>query len=167
MRSGLFLLVLLLFGCGYHFPGQGGALPGSVQTLLVPLFINQTAEPQLENDLTNRVSERLARHKQVTVVEQRERADARLQGTIGHYSSRAIAYDSNDDISEYQATMVLNVKLLSLSADEVLWQNSLSWQVEYAAANDKALQQDLEQAAIEELNKRLADELLFRLLDDF
>jgi outer membrane lipopolysaccharide assembly protein LptE/RlpB len=167
MRSVLFLLLLLLSGCGYHFPGQGGSLPGSVSKLFVPLFINQTAEPRLENDLTNRVSERLARHKQVTMVERGEDADARLQGIIAHYSNRAVAYDSNDDISEYRATMVLNVKLLSLADAEVLWQNSLTWQVEYAAADDKALQQDLEQSAIEELNKRLADELLFRLLDDF
>lgn len=167
MRSVLFVLLLLLCGCGYHFPGQGGSLPGSVRTLFVPLFINQTAEPQLENDLTNRVSERLARHKQVTVVEQSEAADAQLQGTIGQYSSRALAYDSNDDISEYRATMVLNVKLLSLADDQLLWQNSLSWQVEYPAADDKGFQQDLEQAAIDELSERLADELLFRLLDDF
>ena len=163
----LFVSLLLLFGCGYHFPGQGGALPGGVKTLHIPLFVNRTAEPLLENEISNAVSEVFSRNSNISLVEKGAQAEAILEGEILSYSSGALSYDRNDDISEYRAAMQVGVRLRQASDGRLLWQGQISWDEDYLAADDKAVQEDLEQEAIEEVSLRLAEELLYRMLDDF
>lgn len=160
-------LVFGLAGCGYHFPGKGGALPGNVKKIYLPLFVNRTAEPRLESLLSNDVSEVFARNANIQQVEDQQQADAILQGVISHYTSSALSYDKNDNISEYRATMVVEVELRRVVDGRLLWKGTISWDDEYRAAADKAVQEDLEQAAIKEISLRIAEELLSRLLDDF
>ncbi len=161
------ILLLCLCGCGYHFPGKGGSLPGDVEKLYLPLFVNQSTEPQIENLLSNDVSEVFARNGNISQVGSEQLAEAVLDGVISSYSSRAISYDKNDDISEYRATMVIDVALRQVADGRLLWQGSVSWSNEYLADDDKTVQEDLERDAIEEISQRLSEELLSRLLDDF
>jgi outer membrane lipopolysaccharide assembly protein LptE/RlpB len=161
------LLLFALLGCGYHFPGKGGALPGEVERLYIPLFVNKTSEPQIENLLSNDVSEVFARNGNISQVESLQQAEAVLEGVISAYSSRAIAYGTNDDISEYRASMTIDVALRQVTDGRLLWQGSVSWNDEYIAADDKAVQEDLERDAIEEISLRIAEDLLSRILDDF
>ncbi len=162
----LLLLLFCLVGCGYNFPGKGD-LPAGVSRIYVPLFSNRSAEPLLENRLSSAVSEVFARNNRITLVENRDQAEAILEGDIRSYSTRAVAYDSNDDISEYRSQMLVDARLLQVTDGRLLWQGNVSWDDEYAAADDKALQEDLEQDAIDEISLRIAEELLYRLVDDF
>lgn len=169
MRIVLLLVVILcLSGCGYYFPGQGGTVPGQVNSIYIPLFVNRTAEPQLENRLTNKVSEVFSRRKSLSQVERPDLAEAILKGKIESYRSRPLAYDSQDNISEYRATMQVSAELLGGSEQQtVLWQAAETWSVDYLAADDKTRQEDLEDLAIEELSLRLAENLFYKFLDDF
>ncbi len=163
----LFLLLSCLPGCGYHFPGQSGALPGGVEKLYLPLFVNKTAEPQLEYKMTSRVSEVFSRNSKISQVENPISAEATLLGTVRDYTTRALSYDSNDNIGEYRAKMVVEAVLQSVGTEQSLWQGTVSWSAEYSASEDKSLQEDLEQQAIDEITLRLAEEILYQLLDDF
>jgi hypothetical protein len=154
-------------GCGYHFPGHDGALPGGVEKIYIPLFVNKTAEPQLENKLTSRVSEVFSRNSNISQVEKKESAEAILEGTIRDYKSTALSYDPNDDIGEYRSTMVVDVVLRRPETDEPLWKGTASWSEEYSSATNKNNQDDLEKIAIDEITLRLAEEILYQLLDDF
>lgn len=166
-RLTIMLLLLLFAGCGYNFPGHGSSLPGGVQKLYIPLLSNQTAEPELENILSSSVSEVFARNDNISQVESLQQAEAILEAKIISYRSRAISYSKNDDISEYRSTMVVEAKLRQQPDGRVLWQGQVTWSDEYRAADDKTIQEDFEQAAIDEISLRLAEELLYRLLDDF
>jgi len=163
----IFSLLLLLTGCGYHFPGKTGTLPGDVKLVQIPLFANRTAKPQLENKLSNRVSEVFARNKNITLVEQAAQADAVLEGVIRSYTAKALSYNKNDDISEYRASITVEAKLRQVKDGRLLWNGVLSWDESYIAADDKGRQSDLEDQAIDEIVLRLSEELLYRLLDDF
>lgn len=165
-RRVLLLALLLLAGCAYSFPGKG-TFPGGVNKLYVPLFKNATSEPLLENVLAGRLTEVLARREGLTLVEQAEEADAVLEGTIRSYRSRALSYAQNDDISEYRSTMIVDVQLMPREGGEALWKGTVSWDADYVAADDKALQEDLEKEAMEELSLRLSEELLYKMIDDF
>ena len=160
-------LLLLLSGCGYHFPGQAQTFPGEVRTVYLSLLVNRTAEPQLENQLGNMVSEVLARNGKISLVEDQKGAEAILEGVISGYETRALSYDRNDNISEYRSTMVFVAKLRRVKDGRVLWQGRISQDGEYSGVLDKALQEDLEQQAIEKISRRMADELSYRLLEDF
>lgn len=165
----LMVVILLtgLVGCGYHFPGKGGVLPGDVQMVYLPLFINKTSEPQLENLLSNNVSEVFARNANISQVENVQQAEAVLEGVVSSYRTRALSYDKNDDISEYRATMVIDVKLRQVTDGRLLWQGTISWDDEYPAADDKTAQEDFEHTAMEGISLRIVEELLSRMVDDF
>ncbi len=154
-------------GCGYHFPGQSGALPEGVEKLYIPLFINKTAEPQLESKMTSRVSEVFSRNSKISQVEKPISAEAVLLGTVRDYTTRALSYNSADNIGEYRSTMVVDVVLQQVETERPLWQGTISWSTEYSASEDKNLQEDLERQAIDEITLRLAEEILYQLLDDF
>ncbi len=163
----LLAIMLCLAGCGYHFPGQSGSLPGGVEKLYIPLFGNRTAEPQLEYQVTSQVSEVFSRNSHISQKETPGHAEAILEGTVRGYKTRALSYDSQDDIGEYRSTMILDVQLRLAETDELLWDGTVSWSAEYSSADDKSVQEDLEQQAIDEITLRLAEELLYQLLDDF
>ena len=163
----LVLILLCLSGCGYRFAGSAGALPGGVEKLHIPLFVNQTAVPQLEYQTTSRVSEVFSRNNKISQVEKPKRAEAILIGTVSSYSSRALSYDNQDRIGEYRSTMVIDAELRQVGTEEILWQGTVDWSSDYNAAVDKGVQEDYEQEAIDEIVLRLAEELLYRLLDDF
>jgi len=161
------ILSLVLTGCGYQFAGRNDSLPGGVQSVHLALFANQTAEPQLENLLANRVSEVFARSSSISQLENAELAEAVLSGEIRSYGSSAISYNQNDDISEYRVSMVVAARLRQVADGRALWQGTLNWSSEYPAADNKTLQEDLEQMAADEICLRLAEELHSRLTNNF
>ncbi len=169
MRLGVLLVLVfaVLSGCGYHLPGQGSDLPGNIRTLYIELFTNQTFEPSLENLVTNDLSEQFARKRSLRLVEDPSRADAVLSGAIAGYSTAAASYDRTDRITEYRATMKVSAVLRRFRDDKILWKGTVSWSEEYPADLDKAAQEDNEAAAIERISERVAEELFFRITDNF
>ncbi len=165
--TSLLLILFCLGGCGYNFVGQSGALPAGVEKVYIPLFVNQTAEPLLENELTNLVSEVFSRNSAVVQVGDSQLADAVLIGEITGYNSKALSYDQNDAIGEYRATLTVAVSLVATDAKSPLWNKEIKWSEIYRAVDDKGAQEDLEQQAIAEISRRLAEEILYQLLDDF
>lgn len=163
----LVLLSLLLPGCGYRLQGRTDALPGNVRNLYVELFRNDSYKPFLENALTNAVVGRFARHDRLEIVEQHARAEGILSGRIVGYSRSALSYDRDDRIAEYRSKITVNAVLRRADNGEVLWKGNVSWQEDYTASSDKALQDDREQAAIQVVSQRVADELFSRLIDNF
>ncbi len=161
------LLCFCLVGCGYHFPGKSGTLPGGVEKLYVPLFVNTTSESRLENKLNYRISQVFARSSKISQVNDREAAEAVLSGTITNYRSDALSYDRNDNIGEYRSSMTVDVVLQRTGSDEVLWKKRISWSSTYRAEGDKGAQYDLEGQAINEITLRIAEEILYQMLDDF
>ncbi len=166
MRLLLVVVALLLGACGYHFPGQGGSLPGGVERIHISMFDNLTREPLLENRLTTEIVNILSGRPNIRHVALEE-AEAELTGRILSYDSNSIAYQQGDQISKYRADMVVAVRLQRSDNQELLWDGTVRWQTEYDAAADKMLQGDDERLAQDELARRLAEEIFSRLLDDF
>jgi len=166
MRLLLVVVALLLGACGYHFPGQGGSLPGGVERIHISMFDNLTREPLLENRLTTEIVNILSGRPNIRHVALEE-AEAELTGRILSYDSNSIAYQQGDQISKYRADMVVAVRLQRSDNQELLWDGTVRWQTEYDAAADKMLQGDDERLAQDELARRLAEEIFSRMLDDF
>jgi len=161
------LICLLVSACGYHFRGEGDSLPGSVHRVYIEMIDNRTTEPFLENRLTNAVSRRFARKREVDVTAQRTTAEAILSGRITGYATSPISYDRNDDVVEYRSTMKTAFTLSRARDGKTLWKGTLSWSEEYFADADKSVQDDRESAAVISISDRLSDELLSHLLENF
>jgi outer membrane lipopolysaccharide assembly protein LptE/RlpB len=167
-RLPLLLVILsLLAGCGYHPPGRGGNLPAEVRTLHIELFANRTAEPFVENGITDLVTDEFARSRYLRLSEDKERADAVLSGAVSAYSTVPISYDRNDEITEYRSALTITATLRRAADGKVLWKGDLSWDEEYPSSDDKAVQEDNEAEAILLISDRLAEELYFRIVDNF
>ena len=162
------LLLGLLSGCGYHAPASGDAWVGQGgRTLYVELFANRTVEPYLDSVVTEEMAIRLARSRLVELTEQRGMADLVLDGAVTAFDSSVGAYDAADNISEYTASMTVKARLLRSSDGSVLWQAVLSRSETYPALVDKSLQQEGESLAARVVAKRIAEDLLARLLTTF
>jgi len=169
MRRFFLLLpcLLCLFGCGYHFPGSESNLPAEVRSLYIELFANRTVEPFLENRITTSVIDWFARRNPRQIVEGRSGAEGVLTGAVTKYETEPISYDRNDEITEYRSTMTISATLRQTSDDRVLWKGRLEWSEEYPASLDKAAQEDNEAEAIAVIAERLAQELYFRITENF
>jgi hypothetical protein len=162
------LLLILLSGCGYHAPAGGDVWVGQEgRTLYVELFANRTVEPYLDNIVTGEVATQLSRSRLVELTEQRSMADLVLDGTVTGFDSSVGAYDAADNISEYIASMTVKARLLRRSDGTVLWQGILARSETYPALVDKNLQQEGESLAARVVARRIAEDLLARLLTTF
>lgn len=172
MRRVLSLLAilagLLAAGCGYHAPGADDRWAGTGgRTLYVELFANRTAEPYLDNVVTDAVARQMARTRLATLSEDRAAADLLLGGTITAFGSSAVAYDAADTISEYRADLAVRAQLIRSADGAVLWQGDLRRGETYAALADKGAQKAAESDAARIAAQRIAEDLLAHLLEDF
>lgn len=172
MKKSLLVISLLvgmfLSGCGYHAPGSGDRWAGAGgRTLRVELIENQTSEPYLDTILSDEITTQFARSRLVEVTDRRDAADLLVTGEVTAFSSSALAYNPKDDISEYRAQLTANVRLLRRSDNAVLWQGTLSRGETYSSRDDKSLQQAGEGLAARVAARRLAEDLMARLTEDF
>ena len=107
-----------LGGCGYSFRGN---LPPHIQTVAVPVFVNKTTEPAVENTITAAVVDAFVNSGRLRVVPLGQ-ADSVLEGEIVGYSLQALAFDRNVNIQEYRLLVTLNLKLRDARRGGVLWQ---------------------------------------------
>ena len=116
-RSWLLLTALLLGGCGYSL---GGNLPGHIKTVAVPVFVNRTHEPAVENFLTRAVIDAFVTSGRLRVVRP-EDADAILEGEIVGYRLEALAFDPRANVREYRLWVTLNLRFRDVRKQAMLW----------------------------------------------
>jgi len=168
MRILLFLLVLLVLGCGYHVPGASDPwVGGDSRVVYVQLFENTTAQPYLDNYMTDALVEALSRSRLFELTENVDAAEVLIGGTVDSFTSSAVSYSSTDTISDYLATMGITVKLVQNSNDQVLWQEKMSRSETYSAAVNKNLQLEGERLTARQVARRLAEDVRAQLLNNF
>lgn len=161
------LLFLMLFsgGCGYHVAGKGGALPGGVTTLSIPVFANNTGKPDIEFTLSTAfVSEFV---NTVRIVD--KDAQAVMQGSIKSYTLTPISFAKNDITQEYRLTVALAVRIVREETLEVVWEDDNVVDYEDFSVNigDVAATRDRETAALKKLSKDTARLVKERMLEGF
>jgi outer membrane lipopolysaccharide assembly protein LptE/RlpB len=161
------ILVFSLGGCGYHLAGRGKVLPANVHSLYIQIFANRTYKSFLEDEVTNAVTEQFVLGTHLRLVENPAGADAILSGEVTAYTSRPIAYDRNDNILQYRASMTVSAVLKRAEDEKVLWKGNVTWTEAYSANQNKSIQYDNESAAIAVISERNAQELYFRIMDNF
>jgi outer membrane lipopolysaccharide assembly protein LptE/RlpB len=129
MRRRLFAVVVLplllasLAGCGYSLAGRGSALPAHIKTIGIPLFTNATTVFDVEQTLTQRVRLEFIGRGRYKVVPDAAGVDATLKGDITAISIRPTAFDSNQQASRYEITVVVKVEFRDVANDRLLYEN--------------------------------------------
>lgn len=161
------MLLLSIAGCGYRLADEALHLPDNASILSIEMFENLTMEPYLENILTTHFTRRLLLLPDITLIENPVEAEAIVSGRILSYHVESSAFDGQNIVSQYRATMKVEAEFRRQSDGKVLWRGKLIRFQTFAADLDLKRQDDLERIAQDILSIRLAEDLSARLTETF
>jgi len=112
-------------GCGYHLVGTSSNLPALLQTLYVAPFINQTSRSEVDQRLTEQITQEWVRRGRFQLVASGDKADAVLSGTVKSAVVNPVQFDQQGRATEYQLTVIADVQLVDRTGEKpaVLWRD--------------------------------------------
>lgn len=162
--------VTLLSGCGYSLVGYSSNLPANLTKLYVAPFVNQTTRAEIDQRLTEQITQEWVRRGRFQLVSQADQADAVLSGTILNAILTPVRFDELGRASEYQLTVTADVQLVDRTGEKpvVLWRDaqfsrSTSYPVDVNATNYF----DREVEAMDKLARDFARGLVVTILEGF
>jgi outer membrane lipopolysaccharide assembly protein LptE/RlpB len=105
-------------GCGYSLSSN---LPAHIQTVAVPVFVNRTQEPAVEDVITRGIVDAFTTNGRLRVV-RAEQADSILEGEIVGYQLQALSFDQRANVREYRLVVTLNLRFRDVRSNEMLLQ---------------------------------------------
>ena len=159
------LLVLSLWGCGYHPVGTASRLDHQTQpSLAVPLFANRTTEVGLETVFANAMINAFAQTSAVRVVPGDRDADLVLEGKVRSIDNTSIAFQDVQHSTVRRVTMRVELTLRQKKGDKVLWKDTQVLQEDYVVdpnyhAGEATKSEGIRRAAVN-LARRVVDKVL-------
>lgn len=168
MKQLALVLLTLLSGCGYALVGRSNFLDPSIKTIEVPAFVNRTTRVELEQRVTQAVSEELVSRGRLQLVTASNQADIILRGSIDSFGIYPVAFEQGR-ATQYQISITAKIELVDhRNEDKVLWKNDqyrFTENYEVNLATTDAF--DQESRAIREIAVRFAESLVANLLEGF
>ena len=115
------LVVPCVLGCGYQFAGRSDLFPKDVHSVYVEPFINRTRDVGIEYELTSALRREFYRRGQLQVIDQADQADAILSGVVRTFDSLTASVNNNNEVLQYEATMIVDVTFRRREPSEILW----------------------------------------------
>jgi outer membrane lipopolysaccharide assembly protein LptE/RlpB len=164
------LLLTAAAGCGYHLVGESSTLPPKLQKLYVAPFVNQTGRAELDQRLTEQVTQEWVRRGRFQLVPSPDQADAVLSGTITAAGSTPVQFDTLGRATEYQLTVTADVQFVDRTGAKpvVLWHEArFSRSVSYPVSVSVATYFDQETQAMDRVALDFARGLVVAILEGF
>jgi outer membrane lipopolysaccharide assembly protein LptE/RlpB len=117
------LMACQLVGCGYSFSGGGSVLPPDVKKVEIPLVENSSTETGLATVVTEAFRDQFERYGVITIVEERQDADAILNARILRVRRATSTVSARDDGARQQDTSMVLAAELVRPDGQVLWRN--------------------------------------------
>ena len=162
----LILLMSSLSGCGYRLVGTNSKLPDHIKTLAIPVFANETNQPELHRNLTDSVREAFLNDVRVKVVPD-NKADLIVKGTLSYYDVRAIAFDQNDVATQYWVKIAINLDAYDRVKRKTYLKQQLNTRWDYNAGNDVIEAEEARLQALKEAYQDLGLRMVSLFLDPF
>ncbi|MGQ9662952.1 MAG: LPS assembly lipoprotein LptE, partial [Kiritimatiellia bacterium] len=128
-------LIIVLAGCaGYRL---GSSLPPGVRTVMVPTSVNNTGEPQIENEVTRAVIREIQNEGSLRVVEAGY-ADAVLQVTLIRCWVEPLRYERDNPkaAAEYRLCIQAEVALIRSGTRERILTRRAEGKASFLATTD-------------------------------
>jgi len=121
LRRWTFVVLLCLGGCGYQFAGRSDRFPKDVHSIYVEPFLNRTRDIGAGNEIASALRSEFYRRGQLQLVDQPDRADAILSGVVRNFDSLTASVNQNDEVLQYDATLVIDATFRRREPSEILW----------------------------------------------
>lgn len=166
-RLGILLLVgLLLSSCGYHFTADSGTRLAAGQTVWVPYLKNTTVHANASVLLKRALFEQFAAQRGIAAATAPEQADLLIEGTLTSYGAAVVSYSAADTATEYRLTLTANLVVRQRGEDKQtkpLWQGTLTAWQDYPVGATLELQRSSEDAAIQAASRKMAQQLIWNI----
>jgi len=116
-----YLALLCLIGCGYQFAGRSDLFPKDIHSVYVEPFLNRTRDVGLGTEITTALRGEMYRRGELQLVDQADRADAILSGVVRSFDSLTASGNQNDEVLQYEATLVVDTTCRRREPSEILW----------------------------------------------
>lgn len=163
LLSPIVIILLFLSSCGYQFAEKGAYIPASVRSISIPVFENKTLEPIVEEEFTSEVIMGFIKDSRLQVVD-KSQGDLILYGSITSYKESPLAFDRNQNVLENRITVIVHLKLIQPSTNNVLMEKDMTKNVEYSVSSDIMLTRASKLSAIKELARDLSEVISDRIL---
>jgi len=155
--------LILLLSCGYRFSGSG-SLPAGVQRVFISMLDNRTPETGLENTLTGDLRYEIIRYNRDAKPDE---ADAVLSGTVKSLWVETVSRSGLHSSLERRVTVSVDLKLTNRNGRVVWSVAGLADNESYTVGSDSQATEFNKRRAISALSKRLAENIYYRLTEDF
>jgi hypothetical protein len=128
IKQTLFLFCsCVLTGCGvYTF--SGSTLPSHLKTVDIPLFINQSLQPGVAEDITAELNKQVQESNLLKPVSQG--SDATFNGKVLSYKNHPYTYGTQSlrevNVSSYSVTISVEVEFYDNKKDKVLYKGVIT-----------------------------------------
>jgi len=114
-------LLGLFSGCGlYSF--SGNTLPSHIKTIAVPIFQNDSKDPQIGNEVTDAITQRFLTDNRLKIAGEK-RADAVLEGKVISYENKVYNYTSSQTPESYIVVIRIAATLRDASKNKEIWKD--------------------------------------------
>jgi hypothetical protein len=148
----IFFPALLLAGC-YSF--NGSSLPSNLKTVEIPLFANQSLEPNVADEITKAVSSQIVAGNLLRVTDQN--GDASITGTVTSYVNTPYAFDAaatrQVNVQQYVVRITADVEFLDKKKNSPIFKGTITGEGTYDT--QKESEQNGKDKAIKELVGRI------------
>jgi outer membrane lipopolysaccharide assembly protein LptE/RlpB len=168
--AALVVLVALSAACGYHLVGASSNLPARLQKLYVAPFVNQTSRSEVDQRLTEQVTQEWVRRGRFQLVSRSDEADAVFSGTVISVNVNPVQFDQVGRATQYQVTVVTDVQLVDRTGEKpvVMWHDkSFSLSQAYPVDVNATNYFDQEVVALDQLAVNFARTLVVTILEGF
>lgn len=122
----IFSLLVSVTGCGFY-TFTGSTLPAYLETVDIPLFVNESLQPGVAEDLTENVTTRVRQSNLLDLVV--ERGDATLTGRVVGYTNQPYTYDTPEarqvNVQQYAVRITVNVVFLDNKKNRPLYEGAI------------------------------------------
>ncbi len=163
------LIALLALSCGYRLAGLGGGLPGHVQVVGIPPFVNESAFPEIEDGMTDALIEEFQRRGDFEVQDFEEGAQAVLRATIQSVDFAPAQLDPATGTASTYLVVVRAEVVLDDLVDEVelFSADEFTLRDEFSIGDDPDAAFDREGLAFIRISQAFADSLVVAILEGF
>ncbi len=177
-RVGLLLLSVMAASCGYHFSGEGSGPRPGLDTIAIPVFENNTSEPELGAVFASELRRQFMERGPMRVVPV-EAADAVIKGRVIDIHAQAVAHRDFQKRFETRLTVesrlyvTVDVRCEDTAKGKVLWRDPHMVYYQVYRQNpdlkspDPIVNFDSRQLALEGIAREIAIRIHDRLLSNF
>ena len=168
-RAVLLSLVLCsVAACGYRLAGKGTILPDHVRRIAVPLFKNETRQPDIAQRITEAVADEFIRRGGYTTTSSPEDAEALLTGTVTVYRRYPVGVRTDGQASRYEIEIQVHAELQDLVNDVTLWKDDhFVFRDQYDVDPNESESFDESIVAIEEISRDFARTVVATIMEGF